>query len=190
MAAKKKKTRGAVSKARAVKAAKRGKAPAKKAAARGTKRPSKNAAAKVSAKRASKSRVGDAANSTRSLGVREVPDDKRDEELAEAWTRDIADPHLRYAHGVEASKHGAEVAWPWRLTVWVMEYVRDDQLQVELRHGIVTALRKVPGVTGVAAEDREVWVVAGSPSGAALVSAVAEVVDRFADRTREHVWSR
>ena len=122
--------------------------------------------------------------------ARRVPDDERDEELAEAWTRDIADPHVRYVHGVEASKHGAEVAWPWRLTVWVMEYVRDDQLQVELRQAIGTALRKAPGVTGVAEEDREVWVVAGSPSGAALVSAVAEVVDRFADRTREHVWSR
>jgi hypothetical protein len=186
----KKKTRGAVSQARPVKTAKRGKGPVKKAAARGTKRPTKKPAAKVFATRASKSRLADAESSPRTFEARRVPDDERDEELAEAWTRDIADPHVRYVHGVEASKHGAEVAWPWRLTVWVMEYVRDDQLQVELRQAIGTALRKAPGVTGVAEEDREVWVVAGSPSGAALVSAVAEVVDRFADRTREHVWSR
>lgn len=168
MAAKKRKSGAAASRARGVEAAKPRKAPAKNVATRRTKSPPRT-------------------RSALPFGVLEVPDDERDEELAEAWTRDIADPKLRHVHGVEASKHGTEVAWPWRLTVWVMEYVRDDQLQVELRNGIAAALRTVPGVTDVAGEDREVWVIAGSPSGAALVSAVAEVVDRFADRTREHV---
>jgi hypothetical protein len=115
-------------------------------------------------------------------GVEQVPADKRDSELAEAWTRTITDPSLRYVHGVEAQKWLAKSNWPWRINVWVMELVRDEELQAELRKRIATAVRAVRGVTNVAEEDREVWVISGAPSGEALVRSVAEVVDELAER--------
>jgi hypothetical protein len=120
-------------------------------------------------------------------GVEQVPDDKRDSELAEEWMRTIADPSLRYVHGVGASRWAAKSKWPWRIHVWVMEAVRDDELQVELRERIAAAIRAVRGATDVAEEDREVWAIAGAPSGEALVRAVAEVVDDLAPRTLAYV---
>jgi hypothetical protein len=115
-----------------------------------------------------------------------VPDDERDEELAEAWSRDLADEQ-REARGVEATKFRDAGEWPWRVTVWVMEFVREDPLEDELRRKIDAALRAAPGVTDVAEEDREVWAVAGAPTGGALVAAVAAVVDALADRSRAHI---
>lgn len=116
-------------------------------------------------------------------GIAQVPDARRDEELAEEWTRTIRDPRRRYVHGVGAQKWRAKSKWPWRVHVWVMELVRDDELEAELRTRIGAAIRAVRGVTRVAEEDREVWVIAGTPSGEALVRAVAEVVDALALRT-------
>jgi hypothetical protein len=45
-------------------------------------------------------------------------------------------------------------------------------------------LLSVPGVTEVLEEDREIWVVRGTPSGPSLAVAAAEVVDVLADRIR------
>jgi hypothetical protein len=59
-------------------------------------------------------------------------------------------------------------------------------LESELRASIASALQSVPGVTRVAEDDREVWIVAGSVPGDELVRAVAGSVDTFADRTREY----
>ena len=47
----------------------------------------------------------------------------------------------------------------------------------------------MPGVTAVAEEDREVWIVAGNPHGAELVSAAAGVVDALAAKVRPQFGS-
>lgn len=110
-----------------------------------------------------------------------------DEDFAEEWARAIDTPRVRELHGVNAQKWRSRPSWPWRVEVSVMEFVRDDPLEGELRRRIDAALRAVPGVTDVTEDDREVWAVKGSPSGDALVSAVAAVVDSLADRTRAYM---
>jgi hypothetical protein len=65
-----------------------------------------------------------------------------------------------------------------------MEFIRVEPLESELRESTTAALLGVPGVDAVARQDREVWIVAGSPSGEALVRAAASVVDRYLSRTR------
>jgi hypothetical protein len=104
----------------------------------------------------------------------------------EEWTRAVDIPRVREIHGVNAEKWRARPDW-WRVTAWVMGLVREEPLEGELRRRIAAALRAVPGVTKVTEADRECWDVWGSPSGEALLSAVGEVVDSLADRTRAHV---
>lgn len=100
-----------------------------------------------------------------------------DSAIAEEWLRKTGEPDLR---AVSAAKL-REGPW-WSVSVWAMEFVRTDPLETELRRRIAEALETVPGVTGVEEEDREVWTVTGSPTGRALVEAVAQVVDDLADR--------
>ncbi|TMR35132.1 hypothetical protein [Actinomadura geliboluensis] len=102
-----------------------------------------------------------------------------DSAIAEEWLRKTDEPDLR---AVSASKL-REGPW-WHVSVWVMEFIRTDPLESELRHRIADALSAVPGVTDVEEEDREVWTVTGDSTGKALVEAVAQVVDDFSDRTR------
>ena len=75
----------------------------------------------------------------------------------------------------------------WQVAVAVMEFVREDPLESELRRRIPVALRSVEGVETAEEYDRELWFVTGTPSGEALVRAVAEVVDDLADQTRGYV---
>jgi hypothetical protein len=110
--------------------------------------------------------------------VRRVPDDEVDGD--EGWERLIDDD----VRGVEAIKVG-DGEWPWQVILAVAEFVREDPLETELRERLAAALRAVPGVTDVAEEDREVWIVNGHPSGEALVSAAARVVDDLAERLRD-----
>jgi len=110
--------------------------------------------------------------------VRRVPDDEVDGD--EGWERLTDDPDVR---GVEAVKVGEE-EWPWQVIASVAEFLREDPLETELRERMAAALRAVPGVTDVAEEDREVWIVDGEPSGEALVRAAASVVDDLAPRAR------
>lgn len=104
-----------------------------------------------------------------------------DSEIGEAWTRDIPDLRKRDIHGVEASKTRTDTPWRWQVTVWAMEFVRGVSLEVALRRLILEALRAVPGVVEAQEEDREVWVIRGEPEGAALVDAVAIIIDAAAD---------
>ncbi|MEV3921370.1 hypothetical protein [Actinomadura coerulea] len=103
-----------------------------------------------------------------------------DSGIAEEWIRKTDDPDLR---AVSASKLRA--APLWNVSVWVMEFVRTDPLESELRRRIADALSAVDGVTSVEEEDREVWTVTGTPTGKALVEAAALVVDHLAPQTRE-----
>ena len=100
----------------------------------------------------------------------------------EGWERITDDPDVC---GVEAIK--AADPWVWSVTITAMEFVREDPLESDLRERVSRALRSVPGVADVAEEDREVWIVSGSPSGEDLVRAGASVVDAFADRIRSHI---
>jgi hypothetical protein len=115
--------------------------------------------------------------------VRRVPDEEVDGE--EAWERLTEESEIR---GVEATRHDDD-GWPWSVSVSVMEFIREEPLESEIRHAMIVTLWAVLDVTAVAEEDREVWIVAGAPSGEALVRAAATVVDAFAVRARAHVAS-
>jgi hypothetical protein len=97
----------------------------------------------------------------------------------EAWERVTGEPQVR---GVEAVR--IDFAGGWNVTVAVMEFVREDPLESELRRRIAAALLSAGGVEMAEELDREVWFVTGTPSGDALVRAAAEVVDDLAGQTR------
>lgn len=109
-----------------------------------------------------------------------VPDDEVDG--VEGWHRLTDDPDVR---GVEAVR--PEDGGPWQVIAYVAEFLRVDPLEDELGAAMPDALRAVPGVTAVAQEDREVWMVTGNPSGEALVRAAATVVDGLAGRARAYI---
>lgn len=109
-----------------------------------------------------------------------------DDEIAEEWTREIADPRESDLHGVDAVKL-RDGDGQWQVTAYVMEFIRDVPLEDTLRTRIPAALRAVPGVIEVAEDDREVWSVHGSRSGPALVDAVARVVDELAPQARDEI---
>jgi hypothetical protein len=67
-----------------------------------------------------------------------------------------------------------------------MEFVREKPLEGDLRRAIASQLSSVAGVTAVAEEDREVWVVEGTPSGRDLVEAAGRALDSLAGRSRQH----
>lgn len=121
------------------------------------------------------------------IEVERVPDAQVDAELAEEWVRRVDDADLR---GVGAYRYGEPAGpWTWGVVVGVAEFLREEPLEGEMRASVDRALRGVPGVSEVTEEDREVWIVAGQPSGEDLVRAVSEAVDQVADRAREHVAS-
>ena len=113
-------------------------------------------------------------------GVRRVQYDDADE----AWERDIEvdDGEVRWVGAARIDFAGG-----WNVHVAVMELVREEPLEGELRRRIAAALRSVEGVETADEMDREVWFVTGVPSGEALVRAVAEVADDLAEQTWAHV---
>jgi hypothetical protein len=111
--------------------------------------------------------------------IREMPSHLVDGE--EEWVRETDEQDLR---GVNALRMTGEQRWPWQVGVWAASFVREEPLEGDLRAGVDAALRAVPGVTDVVEQDREVWRVAGTPSGRDLVEAVGAVVDELVARTR------
>lgn len=107
-----------------------------------------------------------------------------DSELAEEWELQTDEPDVL---GVDASRWKDETEWAWQVGAGAMEFLREDPLQSEVRAAVLGALRSVPGVTAAEEEDREVWVVNGSPSGEDLVRAVAEALAPFETRIRAEV---
>jgi len=110
-----------------------------------------------------------------------------DDELVESWQRLTDEPLLR---GVEAHLYDDG---SWQVGLWVAEFVREEPAESELRGRMLDALRAVPGAIRVYEEDREVWVVEGTPPGRALVAAAAEVVDSLGQAIRrqypEMTWT-
>jgi hypothetical protein len=90
------------------------------------------------------------------IEVRQVVVDGADE----AWDRVTGEPDVR---GVEADR--IDFAGGWNVSSAVMEFVREDPLESELRGRIAAALRSVEGVETAEELDREVWFVTGTPSG-------------------------
>ena len=113
--------------------------------------------------------------------VRRVPADELDG--VEGWDRLSDDPEIR---GVEAIRAESNGPWQWSVTVWAMEIVRQDPLEATLQTAIEDQLRNVQGVTSVAHDDREVWIVDGSPSGEELARAAAIAVDGLEADIRSH----
>src|SRR5262245_48567721 len=117
-------------------------------------------------------------------GIEHIPRDASRGD--ERWQRLTDDPDIG---GVEVIRSMTDGPWQWSISVSVMEFIREDPLETEIREAMAAELRAVPGVTRVNEEDREVWIVDGSPSGENLTLAAAKVVDRFAERAREHIES-
>jgi hypothetical protein len=110
----------------------------------------------------------------------------KDSELAEEWVRRTNEPDVR---AVGASKYREPREWPWQVHIWAAEFVRTNPLEREMRSAITAALAAVPGVKKVVQEDREKWIVAGDPSGEALVRAAARAIDRLQEKIRSHMES-
>jgi hypothetical protein len=113
-----------------------------------------------------------------------------DDGAVECWERETGDQarrvaaeHIDLAPGPNAP---AEVRG-WNVHVAVMEFIRKEPLEGELRSRIAAALRSVEGVETADEMDTEVWWVTGTPAGPALVQAVAEVLDDLADQTRAYI---
>lgn len=104
-----------------------------------------------------------------------------DSSIVEEWERDTSEPDIR---GIGVTRDADGTDWPWHLSVSVAEFVREEPLEGELRRRMDAALRAVPGVSDVAEEDREVWIIRGDVSGEAIAVAAAQVVDEMADRIR------
>jgi hypothetical protein len=105
-----------------------------------------------------------------------------DPEFEEEWLRRTDEPEIR---AVSANRWDA--IGGWQVAVWVMEFVRSDPLETELRQRITSALQAVSGVTSAEEQDNEKWFVTGTPSGKALIEAAARVVDDLADRIRTYL---
>lgn len=103
----------------------------------------------------------------------------------EAWEREV-EGRDQDVLGVTANKSTA-ARWPWRVIVQVLEFVREEPLESDLARLITAALAGVDGVTQVKRDDREAWIVDGTPEGYELVEAVSIVVDGLARQTRAHI---
>ena len=100
------------------------------------------------------------------------------------WVRETDDDDVR---GVGALQRGVGGRWSWQVFVSMAEFLREEPLEGEMRAAVDQAIRSVVGVTEVAEEDREVWILSGDPSGEELVRSVGEAVDRLAPRARRHI---
>jgi hypothetical protein len=105
-----------------------------------------------------------------------------DPEISEERLRRTAEPDIRAVSAARIDTIGG-----WHVNVWVMQLIRSDPLESELRQRMADALGAVSGVSGVEEQDRDLWFVTGIPSGKALVEAAAQVVDDLADLTRAYV---
>jgi hypothetical protein len=103
----------------------------------------------------------------------------------EAWVRASSEPRLRSVEAVKNDSGGG-----WSVSVAALKIVHPEHAVCRaLREAIEDAIEGVPGVSEVEHEANEVWWASGYPSGKDLTSAVAHVIDRYADRLR-HRYDR
>ena len=108
-----------------------------------------------------------------------------DDDFTEEWSRVTPDGDWA-ANDVLGVGVGREADGSWQMFVNVLEFVREDPLESEFRSAMLSVLRAVPGVTMAEEEDRETFLVEGTPTGDALVRAGAAAIDQFADRLHAH----
>ena len=89
-----------------------------------------------------------------------------------------------------ASRYVDMGEWPWMVSLGIAEFARTPELEDGLFGGVTAALRAVPGVTAVEQEDREVWLVAGTPSGRELVIAAATAAEQWVAPVRAFLDSQ
>ncbi len=128
--------------------------------------------------------------------IEQVPAALLSSEIIEAWRLVSAEPDLL---GVRAERwrpvgntHDAtallntEPSLPlWTVMVPVMQSVHGLPMEAVLREVIPVALASVTAVIEVYEEDREAWVVCGTPLGMDLIAAVDGVLDRLKDPIRD-----
>jgi hypothetical protein len=107
--------------------------------------------------------------------VRQVQAD----EAGETWEL-ITGDELR-----QVTAEWVDEAGGWMVTVDMMQCIREEPLEGELRRRIAAALQSVEGARTVEEEDREVWLVTGTPPASALVRASAAAVDSLTGQIEE-----
>ncbi|MEM8594414.1 MAG: hypothetical protein AAGF06_06320 [Pseudomonadota bacterium] len=105
------------------------------------------------------------------LRVRQVTPE--DEEISEEWEV-ISTNADRW--GVCATRMANEDEFAWNVTVSVVEFIRDEALEIQLHRAIKEAMSEVPGVKEVAEQDRGLWIIDGQPDGSLLVESVLVVL--------------
>lgn len=106
-----------------------------------------------------------------------------DDEVLEEWERVTAEPDVL---GINAARL-KRAKWNWQIFINAAEFVRRDPLASRMDADITAALKQVKGVTAVAREDTEVWVVQADASGEDLVRACAKALDKLAPEIRKHL---
>ena len=107
--------------------------------------------------------------------------ESQDEQILEEWVRVTEERDIL---GVCATRIASD-DWPWCVSIYVAEFVREEPLQSQLFGSITTALNNVPGVKRAVQEDRERWVLQGQPSGENLVRASSLALDTLAGSLRK-----
>jgi len=74
----------------------------------------------------------------------------------------------------------------WQVTVWVMEFVREDPLEDEYRQRMARTLRAVSGVTSAEEQDRETWFRDRDTLRPGTDPAAAQVADELAGQVRAY----
>lgn len=105
-----------------------------------------------------------------------------DSSILEEWVRVTDDEDIL---GVSASRSDGE--WSWTVSIHAAEFIREEPLESELQESIEKALTSVSGVTAVAHEDREVWIIKGNPKGEDLVKSCSSALDNLSDAMRKAV---
>ena len=93
-------------------------------------------------------------------------------------------------YGVEVMSYTEYKPNAWQVVVSAMEFVREDPLEAEIRGALAEALRRVPGVSEVIEEDREVWVVVGPTSGQPIAQVAADLIESFGPRITDFIDER
>jgi len=128
--------------------------------------------------------------------IEQVPAALLSNEITEAWRLVTAEADL---FGVRAERWrpvgntqdaaallNAGPSLPlWTVIVPVMQSVHGLPMEAVLREVIPVALASVTAVVEVYEEDREAWVICGTPLGLDLIAAVDGVLDRLKDPIRD-----
>ncbi len=115
--------------------------------------------------------------------IRQVAVDDPDGEAFETWERIPAG----YSDVLSVwAEKTSDSAWPWKITISALEFVRSEPLESRLRAALTTALGAVPAVTAVTEEDTEVYLVAGAPDGYAITKAATQAIDGLASEIIDH----